>query len=202
MSKLAKLELSDAERDSYKEWKKELSPPLPLDASLKSYELYLNHYSCEDIARISNYPLGQVVDARLRYDWDSTRDKQIRSLYEKVEEKVLVTKGQALSHITDMMAAAHKLQGEKIKKFLFNGDETALGDLKLATVKDYRELVNLFVALTNPNVGGKTPQMPGKLKVEGKVDHVHRSEDKQISASSKAQDMLKELEDAEVVDAE
>ncbi len=194
---LSRVDLSEVEKESYKEWKKEKVPPLPLAASLKGYELFLNSYSCDDIARISGCPLGQVVDARLRYSWDQTRDEQLKALYAKIEERVLVTKSQALAHVTDLLAAAHKFQGEKIKKYLYEDDPNALGDLRIATVKDYREIVNLLVALTSPQQGGKIPNTPsGLVSVSGKVEHTHTV---QKDSKPEALDVLKGIEDAELV---
>ncbi len=60
--------LSGREIKAYTKWKKDAIDHLPLALALKLYELFLNGYQCEEICRINGdrFPLGQLIDARLR----------------------------------------------------------------------------------------------------------------------------------------
>lgn len=117
-------------------------------------------------------------------------------LYRKIEEKSLIAKGNAISHVADLLAAANKIQGDNVQKFLATGDQSVLGELKLTTVKDYRDLLTMLTMLTSTQAMKVAP--PNKLEVKGKVEHIHKSEGS--SSSLSANDTLKELEDAELIE--
>lgn len=186
------------EDKALKEWRKLKEAPIPLALALDMYTLYLNGYDCQEIFRVNGqrYPLGMIVDAKLRYSWDKRREMQLDLLYGNIQEKVLRVKNEAVSHLSDLLSAAHKIWGDKVKMFLQDGDITQLGSLDPSSIKTYKELLTMLTLLTESQ-GGKSKE----VKVDGTVQHVHTvSEPKKKLKSEVAHDLLKMIEDAEVID--
>jgi hypothetical protein len=182
------VELSELENKAFMEWRAVGGNPLPLAAALKLYELFLNFYSLDEIHRINGkkIPLGQIVDARVRFEWDKRRKEQLDSMYSTIEQKVVKVKNEAVVHLTDLLSAAHKIWGDKIRLFLQDGDPAALGDLNLVSFKNYKELVSLLKEMTDK----KEPATVSKVL----VDHTHSiKESPQKLSSGVAADLLKLL---------
>lgn len=201
----AKTDLQKEEEQAYKQWQAEEDAyPIPAQLAAGMYELYLNSYSCTDIWKVNaqRYPLGQIVDAKIRYEWDKRRDMQLASLFNNIEKKVLVTKNEALSHLSDMLAAAHKVWRERLMKFIQEGDPNALQGLDFYSIKNYKEILQLFNAMT----GNSTPanQEKPKVQVDGVVKHVHSVQEKdskkKVKNSADASEILKIIENAEIID--
>jgi hypothetical protein len=197
-SRLAKSDppkISDKEQESWALFKKCKEPPIPLKSALNMYELFLNSYDCEEIHRLNGgkFSLGQVVDARIRYEWDKRKELQLQSLYGNIEQKVMQVKNQAVSYVADLLAAAHRLHGDKIKQFIQTGNLEDLGDLKITSIKDYREIINLLAVLTQSAEEAKKASAPVKaVHIEGEVKHVHQVD------SKSADDVLNFLERTEI----
>jgi hypothetical protein len=169
--KNSEVQLSVRENTELELWNHAKSPPLPLANAIKLYELFLNGYSCEEIFRVNGgkIPLGQIVDARIRYQWDERKSQQLESVYGNIEQKVLKTKNDAVLHITDSLAAAHKLMGDRIKMFLQEGNPELLGGMDLTNLKTYKELLQMLVTLTSDKSTGKSKD----VQIHGAVKHVH-----------------------------
>jgi hypothetical protein len=189
------------EEDAYREWTKLKEPPIPLALAMDFYTLYLNSYSAEEIWRVNGkrFPLGQIVDAKIRYDWEKRKEKQLSALYHDIENKVLRVKNEAICHLSDMLAASHKLWGDKIKLFLQDGDESVLGTLDLSNMKTYRAILGMLDELTK--VSPKANKEG--VKVDGTVNHIHTVVDPVVKSKvtgDAASDLLKMIEESGVVD--
>lgn len=179
-------------------WKKTKEAPATLVLALKWYELYLNAYSCEDIWRVNGqkFQLGMIVDAKIRYEWDKRKETQLSNLFNNIETKVIKVKNESISLLSDLLAAAHKIWGDKVAKFLQDGDMDALAGFDPSSLKNYKEILAMLQALTtSPKDGGNKD-----IRLEGKVNHVHTVESPKIGSST-AKELLKFLEgDGEVID--
>jgi hypothetical protein len=179
------------EREGLNVWRRGEEAPLPLARALQLYTLYLNGYSCDEIYRINGgrIPFGQIVDAKERYQWDERKKTQIDSVYSNIEEKIIRTKNDAILHITDRLAAAHKIMGDKLRLFLQDGDSSTLEGLDVEDLKTYKDLLNLLVTLTN------TKDSKKDVRVDGTVNHVHvvGSQPKKMSGQE-ASNMLSLIE--------
>jgi len=181
---------NEAELAALEEWKKTGKAHLPLAVAMRLYELYLNYYSCGEICQINGnqYAFGQIVDAKIRYEWDKHREEHVGSLFNKIEKKVYKTKNEALSNLSDLVSIAHKLWNDKMVKFLESGDESLLAEFNPGNLKNYKEILTLLNTLTEvKNISTK------KVEVDGTVKHVHemeRPKEKKISSST-AMDLLK-----------
>lgn len=193
--------LAVREQQSLEEWKKgSKGVPLPLAKAVKLYELYLNGYTCEEIFRVNGgrIPLGQIVDARERYEWQARKEAQLQSIYGNIEEKVLKTKNDAIVHVSDMLAVAHKVWGDKLKTFLQEGDPSVLGTTDFANMKLYKELLQMLQVLTNAKEAESAKK---DVQIGGTVNHLHTVVKTKQMSGHDASELLKMIEDGDIVDA-
>lgn len=195
---LAPLEkMAEDEEKAVREWRRKKEAPIPLALAVKMYELYLNGYNCDDIFKVNGYkyPLGQIVDAKLRYGWDDRKSSQIALMYAKAEEKVIKVKAEAMSSLSDLLSAAHKVWGDKLAHFLQDGNPEDLTGMDPSNLKNYKEILGMLQLITAPPKGASN-----ELKIQGKVSHVVEKEGhtvtvtKESVSSSVASDLLKMID--------
>jgi hypothetical protein len=159
------VELSRQERLALDSWSSGTAPALSPSLVAQLFELYLNGSSCDEIARLNpGVPLGAIVAARLYHRWDERKEQHINHLLDTVRERVQQVQMEAVHFVSDQLAAAHKLQGDKIKRFLQTGDPNELGDFAPDTLEKYRKSIELLLKLTGQD---------GNKKVAGEVKHTH-----------------------------
>jgi hypothetical protein len=127
--------------------------PIAIDVALQMYELFLNGHTCEEIHRVNkkagrDFHLGQIVDARIRYEWDGRRDAHRMALFDAIAVKTKQAQMEAVSFMTDLLAAAHKQHGDPIKKYLQTGDIKDLGEFHVGTMTSYQNVVSMLLKLT------------------------------------------------------
>lgn len=155
---------TDRECGVYQEWMdKKNKAPLSVSTSLKMYELYLNGYSCEEIFRLNDnqFPLGMILEARIRDSWDDRREQHLTELYGGIVAKVKKTQTEAVAFVADLLAAAHKKHGDKLKKFLQSGNPADLGALSIDTMTSYQTAATMLLKLT-----GQDKQKDGSNKIQ------------------------------------
>jgi len=153
--------LSPEERKAYKLYVQKNDPPLAPGVQAQLYNLYLNGSTCEEINRLNpNFSLGMIVRAKVEGLWDDRRDKHINELFESVRERVQQVQMESVVFTTDLLAGANKMFGDKLKRYLQTGDERELGDLRIDSLKQYRDAVDLLLKLTGQDrkveVSGQT----------------------------------------------
>lgn len=178
------------------EWKAKREAPLHLSVAIKLYELFLNGYTCEDIYNVNGgkYPLGQIVDAKERFEWEVKRERQVSGLLAKIEDKVIKTKLESISVVSDLVAAASKLYNDKIQLYLQEGDESILESLEITNIKNFKMLVGLLHELTESK-----DSKPKGATVNGNVTQniVNVVETPQTKKKSAAE-LLQMLEEGEI----
>lgn len=140
---------------------------LSLDLALGMYELFLNGHSCEEIYRVAKkqrkeYPLGAIVDAAIRYEWHDRRKAHLETLFDGILLKTKQTQAEAVSFLTDLLAAAHKQHGDTLKDFIQTGDLTTLSPktIHIDSFGSYRQVMNLLLQVTGQSTPGKSgPQV-------------------------------------------
>lgn len=152
---------TDREKGIYSEWKDlSSSKPLAVTTSLKMYELFLNGYSCEEISRLNEhkFPTGMILDARLRHTWDDRRQQHLAELYGGIFDRVRQTQTEAVAFVSDLLSAAHKKHGDKLKKYLQSGEQADLDKTNLAidTMTSYKTAADMLMKLTGQDKE-KTP---------------------------------------------
>jgi hypothetical protein len=190
--------LTDTERFAYAEWLDLQELPIDVSVAIKMYELFLNSYSLDEIYRVNGkkYHLGAIVDARKRHNWDARRVEQLDSMYSNIEDRILKVKNDAIANLADLLSAAHKVWGDKVKLFLQEGDPSLLSGIGLdpSNIKNYKEILAMLSSLVETKVSKN-------VQVGGTVQHVHMAiEPKKALNGKVAADLLKLVDDSGVID--
>jgi len=90
----------------------------------------------------------------------------------------------------DLLAAANKQFGDKLKRFIQTGDESELGkDLSVNSLKQYKDAVDLMMKLT-----GQDKESKVKVTGEQKMTVTLQTQNKPLT-SQEAASILASLED-------
>lgn len=137
------------ERSAYDDFKESGKHGLGPTLSLSLFELYVNGKSVRDIQKQNQvYTLGQVVDAKVRYDWDRERELYLSELHSKARARILQTQMESADFIADVMAATHKKYGGAIKEYLQTGNESALKGFDLGSIMQYNKAIEGLLKIT------------------------------------------------------
>jgi hypothetical protein len=129
------------------------------------FALYLNGKSCTEIRKLNpNFSLGQVVDAAVQGDWETQKQEYLNGLMKKARDRLQQTGCEAISFLADQLAAAHKMHGDSVAKYLQTGDPADLGSFGIGSMKQYRDALELLLTASGAN---KT----STLNVQGEVFH-------------------------------
>lgn len=140
-------------------------PALSTSMQAQLFELYLNGNSCEQIAKLNkSIRLGAIVRACQEGDWYQKKTSYMNQLLEDVRSRVEQVQCESLYFASSLLAAAHKMYGTKIQRYLQTGDEKELGELGIYTLRQYKEVVDLLLKMTGQD---------NNKKVSGKVDVTH-----------------------------
>lgn len=144
--------LTTFEREEWMKWKRSPSAaPLAISTALKMYELYLLGHSCDEIYRANEnrFPLGLIIDARVRFEWDKRREAYLNGLFSEAGNAVKQRQIESAMFLGDVLAAAHKQHGDKFKKFLQTGDVKDLPDeFKITSITMYKMAVDALMKVT------------------------------------------------------
>jgi hypothetical protein len=155
--------LSQRELLVYRKYIESGKPPLAISTQAQFFELFLNGATCDEIFRLNhNFPFGAIVRARLEGKWDEKRDQALTNMLDTVRDRVQQTQVAAIMFNADMLAAAHKMFGDRFKKYIQTGDVNELGTLQIVSLKQYKEAIGLFLQLTGQD---------NNKKVSGEVVH-------------------------------
>jgi hypothetical protein len=137
------------------------------DTQAKLFSLFLNGVNCLEIVRLNRgISLGQVIAARVEGRWDEKRQQHVEDLLKETRQRIQQTTLESVDFVASQLAAAHKLYGDKVKKFLQTGDEADLGGFSISGWKTYREALELLKLVTGQDT----------KKVQGEVKHTHTHE--------------------------
>lgn len=191
--------LTPFESEQLAKWKrsKDLAPLSPIVA-VRMYELFLLGHSCEEIFRANEqkFPLGMILDARLRHDWDRRRDAYIESLYNEAGNSVKQRTVESAMFLGDLLAAAHIQHGDKLRKFIQTKDVNDLPDeLKIDTITKYKMVIDAFKFVT-----GQADQKGGTPAVQVIGNNVTLQEQPKQKAQTSGQDALSILKALDQLD--
>jgi hypothetical protein len=143
--------LTAVEREEWQKWRRTATAPLSPAVAVRLYELFLLGHSCDDIVRANEnkFPLGMVLDARLRHEWDRRREAYLERLYSEAGENVRQRQVESAVFLTDVLAAAHVEHGDKLKKFLQTRDPKDLPDVfKVTSITTYKMVIDSLMKVT------------------------------------------------------
>lgn len=156
-AKVVSNHLNVREQSAYDEHMRHQNAPLSPSLEAELFQLYLNGVGLEDIARLNKgLRLGAIARSAVEGDWYQKRRDYADSLLVSVVPRVQQIQAEAIVFAADLLAAAHKLHGQKIRRFLQTGDESELGDFKVSTIDQYRKGAELLLKLTGQD--GKGPK--------------------------------------------
>ena len=123
------------------------------DTALKFFELFLNGIEAEEIHRLNKaFPYEAILWAQAKFNWPHQRDEYIAKLSTTVRDKVIKAQLETTGLLTDMLAAANKHHGDKVKKFLQTGDQEDLkGALSIDSVGSLLKIVDGLQKITGQN---------------------------------------------------
>lgn len=151
----------------------------------KLFELFLNGKSPSEIQRLNpTFTLGQVVDAYIEGEWEKKRRTHVNRLLSRVRDRVVQVQSESVEFMADMLASAHKLHGDKLKRYLQSGNEKDLGDLKIENLEQYRKAADVLLKLTGQG---------GTQRLTGEVTHKHVLEGGRVISTEEQSRLLAEL---------
>lgn len=141
--------LNPEEKKAYRLYLAKGDPPLSPKVQAELFSLFLNGSTCEEIVKLNpNFNLGMVVRARVDGQWDLRADEYRDHLFAVVKDRVMQAQMESVLMTADLLTAANIVEREKIKKFIQTRDPRELGSLKIDSIKQYRDVVDLLLKLT------------------------------------------------------
>jgi hypothetical protein len=138
--------LTEKERNTLEAYDQKGGSRIAPATQAQFYGLFLSGKSCEDIAELNKgFPLGAILKARVEGEWDKRLDEYRSRLFSDVHVRLAQVETESLMFLTDMLSAAHKQQGVRIQKYLQTGDDSELGELKIGSIKQYKEVLELLL---------------------------------------------------------
>lgn len=121
--------------------------PIHTETAVKFFELFLNGYDCKEIHKLNAaFKVEMIYWAKVQYRWVEEREKYLVDLQLKIREKMIKTQLETSNFMADMLTAASRKYGNKIKKYLQTGEEDELGGA--LEIESIHQLVKLVEGLT------------------------------------------------------
>jgi hypothetical protein len=139
--------------------------PISASVALGMFNLYLNGRSIREIWDMNRaaFGFGQVVHAAVEGNWFEHKAKYLEGLFESAALRAKQAVAEGAEFTADMMAAAHKLHGMAIRKFLQTGNIEDLGAMGITSLRQYKELIEIHMKLTGQD---KVQKVGGTIKHE------------------------------------
>jgi hypothetical protein len=124
--------------------------PLAPTTASQFFKMFVNGSSASEINRLNPaFPIGAILDAQVRYRWTTERDKVAMELQNRVKDGVIRAQLETTELMTDMLRAAAKQHGDKLKKYIQTGDEKYLdGVLNIESMHSLRGIVDSLLKIT------------------------------------------------------
>jgi hypothetical protein len=152
------------EQSALDEYRASGKPPLSPRTSAELLALYLNGYTCEELAKLHpTLGLGIIVQARCEHKWDIEKDAYVEALMSSARQTVTKAQLEAIRFAADGVSVYHKLVGNKFRSFLRNGQEEELSGFEMSFA-NYQKFIALLMQLT-----GQDEKKPGKIS--GEIQH-------------------------------
>jgi hypothetical protein len=110
----------------------------------------LNGYAAHEIQRLNKpFKLGQILDAQIRYKWSARRDKYSMDLQDSVVPLARKAQLETTELYSNMLVAANKLHGDKLKRYIQSGDEKDLdGALSIVSLQSLLKITEGLLKVT------------------------------------------------------
>jgi len=111
--------------------------------------------SCAEIVVLNApaYVVEQVLEARVRDQWDEKRRTYTDDLYAGILNNVRQTQVESIQFVSTLLAAAHKHHGQKLRRYLQTGDEKDLDGMSIDSFRSYKTVAETLLKLTGQDRG-------------------------------------------------
>lgn len=101
---------------------KEGARPIAPTLSAQMFALYLEGYSCSEIAK-QNKPFseGDILFCRKKFSWDDEKDRYAFDLQKQMRDKLVKTKFEAIEFLTNKLTVIHKAAREQTLRYMQTG---------------------------------------------------------------------------------
>ncbi len=141
--------LSDRERAAYKYFVQNEVRGVPEGNQEEMFRLFQRGSTCEEIRRLfPHFSLGQVVAARVMWNWDERKGHEVKTLKEEVPAKVETAQLETVDFLANLLHATNKKWSDALRKYIATGDQThldAAGVPLPKTMKELRDLTELYM---------------------------------------------------------
>lgn len=172
------------------------SRPISPTLAMQFFELFLEGYSCNEIAK-QNPPFkeGEVLFLRKKFKWDNQRDDYAYQLQTQMREKLIKQKLESLEFLTNMLAVVHKEQRPKTLRYLQTGKDEDRPDTWITGPTAYKNVLETIQKIT-----GEDRVSTQNIKSESKVT-VESNQPLTIISPELQSKMLKKLAMSDAKDA-
>ena len=168
--------LAPTDYDSLKKYIDNGGKQLAVPTAGAFFELFLNGSDVSEIHRLNKaFPVEAIHWARVKYNWDVQKEDYIRNLQLNIKDKLMKAQMETVGLLTDMLTAANKKHGDKLKRFIQTGNEKDLAG-----------------ALSIDSVHGLLKVVEGIQKITGadKVQKISKEETLNVNVTSSTDDAL------------
>jgi hypothetical protein len=123
--------------------------PISPSLSAEMLNLYMESYSCEQIAHMNKgFAEVDVLYCRYKYDWDGQRDRYAKQLQEQVVQKLAKLKMESMEFLSNMLSILHKDEREKMIAYLQSGREEDRPKIWATNITTYKSVIETIQKLT------------------------------------------------------
>lgn len=162
--------LDDRERGAYKYFVQNEVRGVPEANQEEMFRLYQRGSSCEEIRRLfTHFSLGQIVAARVMWNWDERKGAAVKNLQIEVPAKVETVQLETQEFLANLLHASHRRFNDALKLYIATGDVqhlNAAGVPLPKSMKELRDLTELYMKTS----GTDTKRV--EVKHSGQVQHV------------------------------
>ena len=165
---------SKKELELVKRAEAEGSKPIALSLSMQMLNLFLEGYSCNEIAK-QNKGLAEIdiLVCRKKYNWDEQRDKYIYDLTCQMREKLTKSRLESIEWATNALAVFHKSEKEQQIKYLQSGKEEDKPENIIKTTGAYKQMQEILQKITGESrVTTQKVTTDSTVRVEGSIQTV------------------------------
>lgn len=180
--------LNDRERAAYRYYVRAKQAPIHEDKAEEMFKLYRRGESCEEIRRLFQvFGLGQIVGARVVFEWDSRIACERQSQKTDVVERTSSTQLDMQEFLSTLMAASSARFMDSMKLYIATRDPKLLDGLPLPkNMRDVQGMIDAYMKIA----GLDTKKVD--VSVHGTVAHTAQPKLKQEEAEALIDELLEE----------
>jgi hypothetical protein len=185
--------LSDRERAAYKYFVNNEVRGIPEQNQEELFKLYKAGNGCEELRRLfPHFSLGQIVAARVMWQWDERKGDAVATLKSEVPTKVETVQLETQDFLANLLRASQMKHNDALKRYIATGDESHLNGVPLPkNMKELRDLTELYMKASG------TDAKKVEVKHTGQIQHVAQK----VSAEE-ATNIMDDLLAEDIIDAE